>query len=45
MGAQIAFQSAPLREGRPMTAVIEVPVSASFNPRPCARGDGVDAHA
>jgi len=33
------FQSTPLREGRPMAAMLRA-VIISFNPRPCARGDG-----
>jgi len=35
------FQSAPLREGRPGVTVLQGPNGRSFNPRPCARGDGV----
>ncbi len=36
----IAFQSTPLREGRPGRGFRVRLIMEGFNPRPCARGDG-----
>ena len=40
---EMLFQSAPLREGRPVTPSSARSAFCSFNPRPCARGDNQSA--